>query len=109
MSDNQFLSKTHKEYTISKQLLKCGTSIGANVNEAKAAQSKADFISKMAIASKEARETEYWIDLLIATDYLSKNENHVISFRKDIEEIIKILTSIVKTSQENIKKEKNAK
>jgi len=63
----------------------------------------------MSIASKEARETKYWINLLIATDYLSKNENHVVSLQKNIEEIIKILTSIVKTSQENMKKEKNEK
>jgi four helix bundle protein len=56
----------------------------------------------MSIASKEARETKYWIDLLIATDYLSKTEDHVITLKNDIEEIIKILISIVKTSQENL-------
>lgn len=100
------LREIKKEFIISKQLLRCGTSIGANVNEAIAAQSKADFISKMSIASKEARETKYWIDLLIATDYLTKTEDHVITLKNDIEEIIKILTSIVKTSQENLKKVK---
>ncbi|AEA34646.1 four helix bundle protein [Hippea maritima] len=104
-----FLCSNYKEYTISKQLLRCGTSIGSNVNEAISAQSKKDFISKMAIANKEARETKYWINLLIATDYLSKTENHVITLQNDIEEIIKILTSIVKTSQENLKKEQNVK
>jgi four helix bundle protein len=103
------LRENKKEFIISKQLLRCGTSIGANVNEAIAAQSKADFISKMSIASKEARETKYWIDLLIATDYLSKTEKHVVSLQKDIDEIIKILTSIVKTSQKNLKKAKNGK
>jgi len=103
----KFLCNNYKEYTMSKQLLRCGTSIGANVNEAIAAQSKKDFISKMAIASKEARETKYWIDLLIATDYLSKTENHVITLQNDIKEIIKILTSIVKTAQNNLKKEEN--
>ena len=90
-----------KEYVLSKQLLRAGTSIGANINEAQAGQSKADFIAKMAIASKEARESKYWIDLLIKTDYLDINENHVKSLLNDIEEIIKLLTSIVKTSMEN--------
>ena len=104
----KFLCDEHKEFVISKQLLRCGTSIGANVNEAIAAQSKADFASKMSIAAKEARETNYWIKLLIATDYLDKEEKHVISLQNDIEEIIKILTSIVKTTQENIRKEKSA-
>jgi len=105
----KFLCNNYKEYTMSKQLLRCGTSIGANVYEAIAAQSKKDFISKMAIASKEARETKYWIDLLIATDYISKTENYVITLQNDIEELIKILTSIVKTSQNNLKKEQNVK
>ena len=90
-----------KEYVLSKQLLRAGTSIGANINEAQAGQSKADFIAKMAIASKEARESKYWIDLLIKTDYLDINENHVKPLLNDIEEIIKLLTSIVKTSMEN--------
>ena len=73
----KFLCDNHKEYTLSKQLLRCGTSIGANVHEAISAQSKKDFISKMAIANKEARETKYWIDLLTKTEYLNKNETHV--------------------------------
>jgi len=100
----KFLCENKREFILSKQILRCGTSIGANVNEAIAAQSKRDFISKMAIASKEARETKYWLELLISTDYISKNEKHVSSLQNDIEEIIKILTSIVKTSQENLKK-----
>lgn len=95
------LCEVKKEYVLSKQLLKSGTSIGANINEAQAGQSKADFISKMSIASKEARETKYWIDLLIKTDYLNENEMHVRSLVNDIEEIIKLLTSIVKSSQGN--------
>ena len=97
----KYLCDDKKEYVLSKQLLRAGTSIGANINEAQAGQSKADFISKMAIASKEARESKYWIDLLIKTDYLDINENHVKSLLNDIEEIIKLLTSIVKTSMEN--------
>ena len=88
-----------KEYVLSKQLLRSGTSVGANINEAQAGQSKKDFIAKMSIASKEARESRYWIDLLIKTDYLDISEIHVQSLQKDIEEIIKLLTSIVKSSQ----------
>lgn len=88
-----------KEYVLSKQLLRSGTSVGANINEAQAGQSKKDFIAKMSIASKEARESKYWIDLLIKTDYLDISEIHVQSLQKDIEEIIKLLTSIVKSSQ----------
>ncbi|MGJ0329360.1 four helix bundle protein [Aliarcobacter cryaerophilus] len=97
----KYLCDDKKEYILSKQLLRAGTSIGANINEAQAGKSKADFIAKMAIASKEARESKYWIDLLIKTDYLDINENHVKSLLNDIEEIIKLLTSIVKTSMEN--------
>lgn len=97
----KYLCDEKKEYVLSKQLLRSGTSIGANINEAQAGQSKADFISKMSIASKEARETKYWIDLLIKTDYLDINENYVQSLVTDIEEIIKLLTSIVKSSQGN--------
>jgi four helix bundle protein len=98
----KFLSNEKKEFIISKQLLRCGTSIGANVNEAISAQSKKDFISKMSIANKEARETKYWIKLLIATDFLNKKESYVKTIQDDVEEIIKILTSIVKTSQERL-------
>jgi len=76
----KFLCENKTEFILSKQILRCGTSIGANVNEAIAAQSKKDFISKMAIASKEARETKYWLELLISTDYLSKNEKNVLSW-----------------------------
>ena len=67
----KYLCDEQKEYVLSKQLLRCGTSIGANINEAQAGQSKADFIAKMSIASKEARETNYWIELLIETKYLN--------------------------------------
>jgi four helix bundle protein len=84
-----------KEFIISKQLLKSGTSIGANVAESEAAQSKADFISKLSIAAKEARETKYWIDLLQHSE-LTKLE--LIKHEEKCVEIIKILTSIIKTS-----------
>jgi four helix bundle protein len=95
----KYLSNEKKEYILSKQLLRCGTSIGANINEAQAAQSKKDFISKMSISSKEARETKYWIDLLISTDYLKEEDKHVQSLLNDTEEIIKLLTTIIKSSQ----------
>ena len=98
----KFLSKNN-EYILSKQLLRSGTSIGANVNEAQAAQSKKDFVAKMSIASKEARETCYWIKLLKETDYLSNYAKFDEIF-KDINSIINILSKIVKTSQENLNK-----
>jgi len=95
----KYLCKEKKEYVLSKQLLRSGTSIGANINEAQAGQSKADFIAKMAIASKEARESKYWIDLLVKTDYLDVSNKQTKSLQTEIEEIIKLLTSIVKSSQ----------
>ena len=88
-----------KEFIISKQLLKSGTSIGANIEEALAGQSKRDFIAKMAIASKEARETRYWLQLLKESDLTTINVEKLLI---DIEELIKLLTAIVKTSQQNL-------
>lgn len=73
----KYLCENKKEYVLPKQLVRSGTSIGVNINEAQACQSKADFIAKMCIASKEARETKYWINLLIKTDYLDKDDKHV--------------------------------
>ncbi len=97
----QYLCEEKKEYVLSKQLIRSGTSIGANVNEAQAGQSKADFIAKMAVASKEARESKYWIDLLIKTDYLNKHDVHVQTLVNEIDELVRLLTSIVKTGQKN--------
>jgi len=88
------------EYVLSKQLLRSGTSIGANVTEATAAQSKKDFITKMSIASKEARETKYWLTLLSKSKLVNIYLN---DYLLEIDELIKILTSIVKTSQESNK------
>ncbi len=89
----------HKEYVFADQLLKSGTSIGANIAEAGAGQSKKDFIAKMAIASKEARETRYWLKLIRESRVINDEiEIHLI----EIEEIIKILTKIIKTSQQNL-------
>ncbi len=87
------------EYVISKQILRSGTSIGANVAEGRYAQSKADFINKMNIALKEAAETEYWLDLLKETGYMS--EEHFININNDCSELIKILISIVKSGKNN--------
>ena len=95
----KYLCNEKREYVLSKQLLRCGTSIGANINEAQAGQSKADFIAKMSIASKEARESKYWIELLTKTDYLDKNKKHTQTLINEIEELIKLLTSIIKSSQ----------
>lgn len=89
------LCKTN-EYVISKQLLRFGTSIGANVEEAQAAQSRADFVSKMSIASKEARETCYWLRLLRDSETVSRSK--VEPILTEAESIVKIVTSIIKTT-----------
>ena len=90
------------EYVLSKQVLRSATSIGANVEEAIAGQSRRDFIAKMSIASKEARETKYWIRLLEKSQFLNYDYEGLL---KEIEQIINILTAIVKTSQGSIKKD----
>lgn len=90
-----------KEFIISNQLLRSGTSIGANVEEALAGQSKKDFTAKMSISSKEARETKYWLRLLKQSELTSIDVNSLIL---DNDELIRILTSIVKTSQQNLTK-----
>ena len=94
--------KLQNEYVLSKQLLRSGTSIGANVQEAGAAQSRKDFISKMSIASKEARETNYWLRLF-RDSKLCKDIGYNDILTKS-EEIIRILTSIVKSSQKTSNK-----
>ena len=88
--------QSQKEFVISKQLLRSGTSIGANVEEATAAQSRRDFLSKMAIASKEARETKYWLRLLQESTLVELDLTPEIS---QIDQIIRILTAIVKTTK----------
>jgi len=88
-----------REFVLSKQLLRAGTSIGANVEEAGAAQSKRDFIAKMSIASKEARETHYWLRILADTEYLDNITSK--QLLDDCLELIKLLTAIVKTAQSN--------
>ncbi|MFP4320398.1 MAG: four helix bundle protein [Phormidium sp.] len=87
---------------MSKQLLRAGTAIGALVSEAEYAESKSDFIHKLAIALKEANETQYWILLLHKTTYLTSPEAE--SILKDLQEILKLLTKIIKTSKQRMNK-----
>ena len=91
----KYLSENKKEFVLSKQLLRCGTSIGANIEEAIGGQSGKDFFAKLTIAYKEARETHYWIRLLKDTDYLSIEEAD--SLLKDVDELLRIIGSIQKT------------
>jgi four helix bundle protein len=91
----QHLSSEKNEYVLSKQLLRSGTSIGANVEEAIGGQSDRDFFAKLNIAYKEARESKYWINLLTDTDYLTQKQSA--SLLEDIEEILKITGSILNT------------
>jgi len=95
----KFLVESKKEFIMSKQLLRCGTSIGANSNEATYAQSKADFISKLSISLKEASETSYWLTLLHRTSYIE--DNMYTSMKKDLDEIIRIIAKTLKTTRKN--------
>lgn len=97
---HQYLVDEKREYDISKQLLRSGTSIGANMNEAQSSISDKDFISKAFIALKECRESLYWIELLYRTDYLEQNEFE--SLYSDCEEILKLLTTVIKTKKANM-------
>ena len=93
----RYLIEEKKEYVISKQLLKSGTSIGANVRESKRAQSIPDFYSKLNIDLKEAEETLYWLELLYESGYIEKEK--IEPYYKDGEEIVKILVSITKNQE----------
>ena len=93
----RYLQEEKKEYILSKQLIRSGTSIGANIVESQQAQSRADFVSKLSIALKEASETNYWLRLLRATDYLSDSE--FTSIIADCKELERMLTSIIKTTR----------
>ena len=90
----------HKEYDLTGQFVRSGTSIGANVNEAQKAQSRKEFIAKMSIASKEANETRYWIRLMKATGYLEEETGN--RLQEQASELIRLLTRIVKSTQESI-------
>lgn len=95
----KYLNKEHKEFILSKQVLRSGTSIGALCREASQGESKKDFIHKLRIALKEANETKYWLELLQAIDYLTTTMFN--SLVENCIEIIKILTAIIKTSKVN--------
>lgn len=93
----KYLQTENKEFVLSKQLLRCGTSVGAMVREAEQGESKADFIHKLSIALKEINETLYWLELLNETAYLSQQQFE--SINADATELIKLLISIIKTSK----------
>ena len=99
---NKFLCEEKQEFVMSRQLLRSATSIGANLSEAEYAQSTNDFINKNSIALKEAAESDYWLELLYKTDFLTKKQYE--SLNKDCEELIKMLTSIIKTTKSNNRK-----
>lgn len=94
----QYLCEQKKEYVLSKQLLRSGTSVGAMVREAEHAESKADFKHKLGIAQKEINESIYWLELLNETDYLTKEQFEQIN--NDAVEIIKLITAILKSAKE---------
>jgi four helix bundle protein len=98
----KYLCEEKKEFIMSKQILRSGTSVGANIREAEHSESKADFIHKMAIAQKEINESLYWLELMQTTDYISLQEFG--SINVDAIEIIKMITSTIKTAKGNIKK-----
>ena len=99
---SQFLSSEKKEFVLSKQVLRSGTSVGAMVREAEHAETKKDFIHKMAIAQKEINETIYWLELLKETDYITEEKFKNLS--DDAVEIIKIITAILRTAKSNLNK-----
>ncbi len=98
---SKYLQNDKGEYILSKQLIRSGTSIGANIREALYAQSKSDFIHKLSISLKEAKESQYWIELLYKTNYLSKVKFDSLFFPN--EELIKLLTSSINTAKRNMK------
>lgn len=95
----QYLCDEKREFVLSKQLLRSGTSIGANIHEATQGQSRKDFLSKMNIALKEAAETEYWLKLLMETDFLTEKQG--LSIMNDCVELKKLLHAIVKTTKQS--------
>jgi four helix bundle protein len=96
----QYIQTVKKEYVLSKQVLRSGTSVGPMVREAEHAESKADFVHKLAIAQKEINETIYWLELLNAKEYISPSEFE--SINADATELIKLITSSIKTARSNL-------
>jgi four helix bundle protein len=97
----QYLQNEKREFILSKQLMRSGTSVGAMIREAEHSESTADFIHKMAIAQKEINETIYWLELLNATEYLNKQQFENVN--ADAVEIIKLITSIIKSTKSKLK------
>lgn len=95
----QYLTETKREFVMSKQILRSGTSVGANIREAQNAESAADFVHKLSIAQKEADETLYWLELLQMTEYLTEPE--FASIHADVNEILKMLKSAILTKKQN--------
>ena len=104
MLNAQRVTDSKKEFILSKQLLRSGTSVGANVEEGTSGQSKKDFVAKLSISLKEAKETHYWLRLLHRCEYLDKKMFD--SIIVDCDEIITILTRILKTARNNLEIEK---
>ena len=96
------MQRTKNEFILSKQFVRCGTSIGANVREGINAESKADFVHKLGVAQKECDESIYWLELLCATEYIPQNE--MFKMKSDAEEILRILRSIILTAKQNLSK-----
>lgn len=96
----KYLTNKKREYDLSRQVKRSGTSIGANITEAIYASSKKDFIAKLYIANKESHETEYWLNVLAKTDFITDEEYR--SLYSDNEELSRLITSIIKTSKENL-------
>jgi four helix bundle protein len=96
----KFLMSEHKEYILSKQILRSGTSIGANICEASFGESKPDFIHKLAISQKEINETLYWLELLKLTSYITELQYE--SLKNEAIELLKLITSSIKTAKRNI-------
>jgi four helix bundle protein len=98
----KFLCNQHREFVLSKQMLKSGTSIGANIRESKNAESAKDFIHKLHIAQKECFETIYWLEILYHSEFISKKEFS--SINDDASELLKLLKSSILTKKQNLKK-----
>lgn len=96
----KYLQSDKREYIMSKQLMRSGTSVGAMVREAEHSESKKDFLHKMAIAQKEINESIYWLELLNATEYLTQKQFE--DLNKDAIELIKIITTIIKNTKKNL-------
>ena len=96
----KFLIENKKEYVLSKQILRSGTSVGAMIREAQNAESKMDFVHKLAIAQKECDETIYWMELLVQSDYISKEAFESVS--AEAEQVLKMIKSAILTTKRNI-------